>query len=321
MDDKNINEALPDISGVFTIDENNIPSDVIKPDENKPKRNKDYSPILLSDPGQQKLDRKEQKKLKAQKKAEKRAEKRKRIKKRVILCLVCIAVVAAAVFGIKTAVDISRRPIGEIVRSRTGSISSHYDTEALLTSSVTGEGQVKTVAVFSENDYDIYSISKGLTAEITLEGGTAANGRVISIEREASDSPVMEKIREAFPDGEYSAGVNYVITVQTDLDSGAGSDSAVALRIITATADSAVIVPSTAVHKDGARFYVWTYKPFSKTAEKQEVSVGIEADGFCEISRGLKNDVRVVSAFSCEDDVLKDVMKIKVLKTDTENIN
>lgn len=314
MDKKDQNTSLPDISGVFDIDESSIPSDVIAPDAGAGERPKDYEPILLNDPVQEKLDKKEEKKQKALRKAEKREAKRKQTKKRVIIVAVCAAVFLAAVFGVKFAVDSSRRPTGDIIRSYTGSIARHYDTEALLTSAVVGQGEIKTVAVFSENDYDIYSITKGLSAEITIEDSPVITGRVIDITHEASDSSVTQKIMEAFPDGEYSSGMNYVITVETDTDYAVTDNIVGDIRIITSISDNAVLVPSTAVHKDGAKYYVWIYKPLSRTAVRQEVSVGINSDGLTEITKGLKNDTRVVSSFSCEDEQLTETMKIKVNK-------
>ncbi len=312
MEENKNSSSLPDISGVFHIDEKNIPTEMIAPDEES--RTRTHEPIMLSDPVQEKLNKAELKKRKAQKKAEKRAEKRKKAKKRFILVLVFLFVVAAAVFGIKFAVENSRRPTGEIFRSYTGSISEHYDTKALLTTAVVGKGSVKTVAVFSENNYDIYSISKGLSAEITLSDGSTIGGRITDVSKENSDSPMIEKLKTVFPDGEYSAGVNYLITAETDTDKSLTEDTVADIRVITSIADGTVLVPSTAVHKDGAKYYVWTYKPLTKTAEKQEVSVGIEADGVSEITKGLKTDVRVVSTFDCEDDQLSESMKIKVKK-------
>ncbi len=314
MDDKQNNENLPDISGVFDIDENDIPSVVISQDEEASARPKDYEPILLSDPVQQKLDKKEQKKKKAQKKEEKLAEKRKQFKKRVIICAVFVAVVAGAVFGIKAGVDYSRRPTGTIAASYTGSISAHYDTKALLTTTVTEQGQVKTVALFSENDFDVYSISKGLPVTITLENDATAEGRIVSIDSERSDSDIVEKIREAFPDGEYSSGNNWVITIETDLGSGVQDNTVADISIMTSISDNAVLVPASAVHKIGARKYVWVYKPFSHTAQRQEVSVGIESDGIAEITKDLKEDTNVVAEFSCGDDALSEKMKIKAPK-------
>lgn len=312
MEENKNSSSLPDISGVFRIDENNIPSEMIAPDAEAASRVRNHDPIMLSDPEREKMDKAERRKLKAQKKAEKRAAKRKKAKKIFILALVFIGVVAAAVFGIKFAVENSRRPTGDIFRSYIGSISEHYDAGALLTTAVVGKGSVKTVAVFTENDYDIYSIRKGLSAEITLPDGGVLTGKVMDISKEPSDATMIEKLKLAFPDGEYSAGVNYLITVETEAKADLTEDVIAGIRITTALADEAILVPAGAVHKDGAKTYVWTYKPLTKTAEKQEVSVGIEADGLAEITKGLKNDVRVVSSFSCEDDQLTDTMKIKV---------
>lgn len=312
MEDKQTGTPLPDISGVFDIDESSIPTDMIAPDTDSASRAGNHPPILLNDPEQIKQNKKEQKKKNALKKAEKREAKRKRARKRLIIAAVFVGVVAAAVFGVKFAVDNSRRPTGEVVRAYTGSIAEHYDTRVLLTSAVIGQGQVGTAAVFSENDYDIYSVSKGLSARITLDDGSEFTGTVTDISREPSDSAVMEKIRTVFPDGEYSSGMNYVITVTADSDAAAHEDVTADIRVITAESDETVLVPSTAVHKDGAKFYVWTYKPFTKTAQKQEVSVGIEADGVSEITKGLKTDTRVVAVFDCGDDMLTDSLKIKV---------
>lgn len=311
MEERKNDPSLPDISGVFDIDEKSIPTEMIAPEAANDPKTRSHAPILLSDPTKEKLDRAERKKLRAQKKAEKRAARRKKIKKIFILVLVCVIAAAAAVFGIKYAVDNSRRPTGDIFRSYVGSVSEHYDTQALLTQAVVDKGTVKTVAIFSENDYDVYSISKGLTAIITLADGTTAEGKVTDIVQEQTDSPVLEKLKTAFPDGEYSSGVNYVITVATDAP-GAAEDAITDIRVITSVADNAVLVPTTAIHKNGAKYYVWIYKPLTHTALRQEVSVGVEADGVSEITKGLKNDVRVVSSFDCEDDMLTETMKIKV---------
>lgn len=316
MDDMKKDGNLPDISGVFNIDENSIPNVIIARDSDRAEHHRDYEPILLSDPAGQKKEKKERKKLKRLKKEEQLAQKRKKLKQRAIICLVFAAVVAAAVFGIKTAVDCSRRPLGTITTSCTGSVAAHYDTKAVLTTDVSESGKVRTVAVFSENDYDVYSVSTGLSAVITVEEGVTAQGTVTSIERETSDSPVMEKIREAFPDGEYSAGINYVITVETDLDANIQDGIIADVSITTAVSDNTVTVPSTAVHKSDARAYVWIYKPFSHTAQRREVSVGISADGISEITKGLKADERIVAVFSCEDSELGEKLKIKVNKNE-----
>ena len=312
MEKEQNNSSLPDISGVFDIDDSNIPADILAGASSAPERPRDYEPILLTDPVQEKLKKKELKKLKTQRKEEKKAKKRKKRRKRALLILLAAAFAAAAALGIKFAVDYSRRPVCETVRSYTSSISGHYDTKALLTSDVSRTGELITAALFSENDYDIYSVTKGLPAKITVDESNFADGTVTDIRQETSDSPVMDKIRSAFPDGEYSSGINYVITVQTDMTVPGQEDMIADISVITAQADNAVIVPTSAVHKLGTGFYVWIFKPFTKTAVKQEVSVGIESDGFSEITKGLKTDTAVVSVFGCPEEELTDTMKIKL---------
>ena len=302
---------LPDISGVFNIDESKIPKTIIdKPKETQPK--KPTESILL--PSENKPDAKKQEKAqRAVVKTKKKEAKRKALRSRLILAGVALLAVLALVLVIRAAVLDRKKPVVSLGEVISETITAHYDADGSVLNQPTDEHAASYYAVFVENDYDKYGLQKGQRASVRLNEEVTVSGVVADIRKEGSDSDVISWLISVFSGASYSTASNYTVFIALDESSYIEENVPVHVTVTTGIAEDVLTVPSGAVHKDAeGKSYVWLYKSFGKKLKLQEVTVGLEADGRVEIRSGLSAGNLVVAGVLGENTELGNNVKVKV---------
>ena len=302
---------LPDISGVFNIDESRIPKTIIeKPKE--PVSKKPTESILL--PPQNKAEEKKQEKARrAAVKTKQREAKLKALRARLILAGLVLLGVLALALVIRGAVLDHKKPTVVLSQAARETLTSHYDADGSVLAQATDEYNVTYYAVFVENDYDVYGLQKGQRAAVRLTEEETVSGVVADIRKEESDSNVISWLISVFSGTSYSTAANYTVFIALDESSFIEENAQVHVTVTTGIAENVLTVPEGALHKDEeGQSYVWLYKSFGKKIKRQDVSVGMETDGKAEIRSGLEADDFVVSGVLGENTDLGNNIKVKV---------
>ncbi len=302
---------LPDISGVFNIDESRIPKTIIdKPRETVSART--TGGILLPDekPAETKKREKQQR---AEAKTKKKEAKRKVMRSRMILAGVALVVILALVLAIRAAVLDHKKPTVTLTQVARETLTSHYDADGSILMQATDEYTASYYAVFVENDYDVYGLQKGQRANVQLNDEVAVSGVVSDIRKEESDSAIISWLISVFSGASYSTASNYTVFIALDESSYIEENAPVHVTVTTGIAENVLCVPSGAVYKEDGQHYVWVYKSWGKKLQRQDVSVGLETDGKTEIRSGLSEDDFVVTDVLGDNTELYDKVKVKTV--------
>lgn len=302
---------LPDISGVFNIDESKIPKTII----DKPKETgsaKKTGGILLPDekPAETKKREKQQR---AEVKTKKKEAKRKAMRSRILLAGAALVVVLALALAIRAAVLDHKKPTVALTQVSRETLTAHYDADGSILMQATDEYTASYYAVFVENDYDVYGLQKGQRANVQLNDEVAVSGVVSDIRKEESDSAVISWLISVFSDGSYSTASNYTVFIALDESSYIEENAPVHVTVTTGIAENVLTVPSEAIYKEDAQHYVWVYKSWGKKLLRKDVSVGLETDGRIEIRSGLSEDDFVVTDVLGDNTELYDKVKVKTV--------
>lgn len=303
--------SLPDISGVFDIDESRIPSKIIeKPVETKPTA---PTESILLKPETRAEEKRIEKERKATVKQKKKTARMKALKKNVILVGIAAVLLLAAVLGIRGMIKNRNMPQVLVSSAKVETLTSHYDTEGTILKEDPDKDDSPYYAVFVENDYDVYGLQKGQRATVTISEEVSVTGVVQDIRKEESDSNIIERLKALFTGGSFSTAANITVYISLD-DADYAADSAqVQISVVTGISEDAVTVPTEALHKDeSGQHYVWVYKSSSKKVKRQDVTVGLETDGVSEIKRGLSEGDFVVTDVVSENKELYNNAKVKL---------
>ncbi len=306
---------LPDISGVFNIDDSRVPTKILaKPETNKPAQES----ILLPREPKKEEKRRPQENVQ-QKKAEKARRKnvkRRVMRQRLVLGALAVIVIAALALLVRGAILNSKKPVVQVTEVTRGTITSTYEAEGSVLSEVSENALPKLYVVFVENDYDVYGLQKGQRAEIHVTEETSVTGVVADIRKEESDSGIISRLISIFSGATYSTAANYAVIISPDDETALEENFPVRVTVTTGVAEDVLTVPSGAVNKDNEQqHYVWVYKSMGKKLKRQDVSVGLSANGVTEIKRGLSEGDFVVSDVLGDNIELYNNVKVK-LSTD-----
>ena len=301
---------LPDISGVFDIDENKIPKTIIdKPIQ--PPAAKQTQSILL--PGEKPAEtKKREKQERAQVKAKKKEAQRKVLRSRLIMAGLALLAVLLLALGIRAAILEHNKPTVAVTEVARETLTSHYDTQGSVMAQAQDEYTTVYYAVFVENDYDVYGLQKGQRALVQLNEEVTVSGVVSDIRKEESDSTVISWLISVFSGASYSTASNYTVFIALDESSYIEKDAPVQITVTTGVAEDVLSVPAGAINKEDAQHYVWVYKSLGKKLKRQDVSVGLETDGKVEIRSGLSEGDFVVTDVLGDNTELFNNVKVKL---------
>lgn len=342
MSDKNYDDFYPDLSGIFNIDEKDIPKVPIKKTENdqsyisqtrkkerqqrperrpaqkrsssdanssvqrrSPQRNSSRQPeerVLTAERPERHLSPEERERRRKLK----REKELKKAKTRLILILSAILIVIAGVFAIKGAIANSKKPVVTLEKTVSEPMERSYSSEAAVLKNPFG-----TYAVLIDNDYDVHYLEKKQQAEVILNEDTVFHGVVDKIQEEDQEGTFFEKIAAALLKEHPETSVYTVYISLSDPDGILKDGDKVNVKIITKSIDKAITVPTEAIRNDNGQSYVWLYHSIKKVISRQDISTGITADGKTEITAGLSKGDIVVKTFSCEEAELHNGMKVK----------
>ena len=303
MSENKINHELPDISGLFDIDDSSIPSEII---DKVPTSAPITSPILTSDEAMKRLPKEERKEIERDNKSRKRraaAKSRKNTMKKVAIILIAIML---GISIIDFTIDRAKMPSVTVDSPVIQTLTRYYEATAVAISK-----QGKSYAALVDNDYDLHFITIGQPVEVTLQDGTKISGSVAEIKEEKPEDELISKNFSVLTGTLPSTSV-YAIYIALDENSAdIISGSVLTAKIITKTAENAVTVPESAVIKDNEGCYVWAYSSFKKCLKRVDVTVGITVDGITEITSGLEKSDKIAVAFSCLPEQLYVDIKVK----------
>lgn len=295
MSDKNTDELFPDITGIFEIDESSIPNVPISRTDGADTKRPRGRVLTVPEP-KRKPTKEEQKREKAETKKKQREEKIRIAKTRAILILSAVVVVLIGTMVIRAVIANSKKPVISVEKAVVDSIERSYSSDAAAVKNPFG-----TYAVLIDNDYDIHFLEKKQTAEVTLTDGTLLNGTVDKIQEEDQEGSFFDKIANALL-GERPETSVYTVYVSVNDPEGLMKDGdKVSVKIFTKKVDKAVLVPSSAVFTEDAQSYVWLYHSMKKVLSRQDVTVGISADGRTEILSGISKGDTVMTESNSEE--------------------
>ncbi len=307
-DDKH---SLPDISGVFDIDESRIPNKIIE----RPADTKIPSPSesILLRPENRAQEKQMEKEYKTTVKQKKKQARRTAFKQKAIVAGIAAVLILVAALGIRSLILNRNTPQVTVAPAATETLTTHYDTTGFMLQEDPLNPESPFYAVFVENDYDLAKLKKGQRATITISEDVSISGVVQDIRGEEADSSVITRLKALTTNGSFSAASNITVYISMDDPDYAVENTAVAITVNTDVAPDAVTVPAEAIFKDetGATF-VWLLKSGGKKVKRQDVSVGIEADGRVEIKSGLAEGDSVVTAILGENAELFNNAKVTV---------
>ena len=303
-DTNNAGDVLPDISGIFNINDEQASGRTVEKSTETPHRSER---ILTAEEGVKHLPKPERKKMKKAARKERRAAAFKKAKTRAIIILsaVLVALIAAGVIWLRIAEK--KKPAVSVAKVTVETVERAYTDAAVIVSD--GKG---VFAVMIDNDYDVHYLTKNLTAQLETASGEILSGKVTEIREEKPGTDSFSFLTAALLGAEPEVPV-YTVRIApeaTELPLTAGEK--VTARVITETAENALAVPTSAVLMDGAQPYVWVFHSFTKKLTRQDIAVGISSDDKTEVLRGLKKGVSVVSGSSAAPSELYDGVRVKM---------
>lgn len=304
------NQDLPDISGVFKIDDAKIPTRIIEKKPEDAARKPAGEPVMLRGPvtrEERKAEKLEQQERKLQRKA---AAKKRRRGKAIRLLAAAAAVVCLILLAVGM-VARAKRPTVTLAVAEKGTVASHYDNTATVVRDPAGTGEERLYAVFVENNFDVYGLEKNMPARLTNAEGRTVTGIVTDIRKEESSSSLIERIMQLLTDSVVATNANYTVIVLPDDPTAVTENETLQVQVITREARDVLTVPAVAVRKDGDQPYVWVYRSFGKKLTRRDVSVGLSADGITEIRSGLEGGDAVAVSWSCEETDLHDGIRVR----------
>ena len=292
-DDKNKN-SLPDISGIFDVDDSRIPEHLINRPDLTSKRERDSGEgVLLENRQPTKAEQ-----LKKQQRVRRRgnaAKKRRLHRKRINTALIVLAAVIVLALGIKAAVANSKKPTVEIYTVTVGAVQQLYDSPGSVVTAAAAGSPILTYAVIPENSYDLMNIAVGNKAMIKSSAGVQFEAKVAAIENESADTELTSELKEALPEKEFSASANILIYVKPDAPMNAADGEKVSVSIITDECTDTPFVPDECIITDKDGSYVWAVNRFTKVLSKKYITTALSAGGNTAVLGGLKKNERVVS--------------------------
>lgn len=301
MSEKNINE-YPDISGLFDIDKDELPDELIPKEKTS---SKIRTPFLTADEPKE-LTKAEIKEENKQKKKEIRKKKKEKLRKKSVLAISLILIFVIAFEVISFFVADSKKPVISTEKPITETICRYHSAKGIAVT-VNNKKQI----VIIDNDYDVHYIEKGQTVQITIENAGELKGTVTDIKEQAPDTEYIKSYAQALTGTQPSTPVYAVFITPENEEPLKKEGTPVNAKIITKQSENTFTVPSTAIQYNGNQPYVWIYSPIKKTLTKQDVKTGISSDGKTEISAGIKKNNRIVVNCSKDFSVLYEGIKVK----------
>lgn len=309
MSDKNkenkTNPELPDISGIFDIDEKKIPDRIIKKDPDTDK--KIDNPILTSDEARKVLPKEDRKILKKEDRERKKIRFNKKIKKNLIIAAAVAAVIL--IIAIIAGAGLKEPELPEITVAVPSiePMASYYEVETGKAFTV-NDYQGKLIAFF-DNKYDTHMLKEGLSAMVTSADGKQVNGKIIRISGQETDSAIIRNYYEKI-EGKKASTKTYVVYIKPDDQSLFRTDGEIAKSVVITTEyiENALSVPAAAIiTENGAddtklndAYYVLIYSETDSTVSRLPVTIGIEEDGKIQITSGLEPTAKIVTGRSEE---------------------
>lgn len=297
---------LPDLSGLFQINENEIPDEIIK---KEPVKQQSGESILLAKEAVDTLPKPQRKVIHKERKQYKR-------KQTILLARKRIAVIAAAVIALVLTIslisffaDRAKRPEITFEKVRKETVVSYAKNTG-----VTYSNGNSIEAVFIDNDYDVNFITTGQTVQMTTPDGLAVNGMVKEIKEEPAGSELITKYYNILTGTIPATSVYAVYILPDSTESFTQAGLAVDIQVITGTSEDTLTVPSSAILTENGQTFVWIYSSFSKEISRQNVTVGISYDGRTEVTSGLRRSQKVVSSSSCLAEELSEGIKVRAKK-------
>lgn len=313
MDEKKSGSGLPDISGVFNVNDSDIPDRLLdKPEARKTDRPQDRRGIIFTEQTTKEELLKKQRTVRRRGNA---AKKRRLRKRRMITAAAVIAAAVIAVFAVKTAVENSKRPTVELYTVTVGAVRSTYESQAAVVTAATGKNPIATYAVIPENSYDLNGIKTGQTAMITNSDGKVYEAHVTDIAEESADTALTDSVGSALTDKTLSAASNIFIYVKPDAPMNEADGTVLSVCIITAEVNDVTFVPNECIYRDSNGAFVWTVSSFGKTLAKKYVTVSLSANGCTAVIGGLKKNEKTVykTVTDTAERPLTEGQKVKVI--------
>lgn len=304
MNDKN-NSNLPDLSGLFQIDEKDIPDEII---QKEPVKKTMGESILLTKEAVNTLPKPQRKAINKEKKQKKRTQQINTAKKRIIAIGAAVISLIFIISLISFLADRSKRPEVTFAKVQKETIVAYANNTG-----VTYSNGSSIEAVFIDNDYDVNFISSGQTVQMTTEDGLTVNGMVKEIREEPVGSDIITKYYNILTGTMPSTSVYAVYVLPDSTESFTQAGVPVDIHVITGTSEKTLTVPSTAIRTDNGLPFVWIYSSFTKEISRQNVTVGISYDGRTEILSGVKRSQKVISSSDITQELTQGI-KVRATK-------
>ncbi len=303
----NKNELYPDISGLFNIDEKDIPTEII---EKAPASKEIKKPILNSDEALKSLPKASRKAITKDKKQRKRRNKMGMARKKIITSVSIVLAVIIAFGFIGYFISEHNKPSVSCEKPAKESISIHTDAIGVTYTDATGMS-----IVFIDNEYDTHKIEAGQKADL-VSAELKTTGTVYAIKEELPESDLITNHYSILASGSLSADTPpetavYAVYIRPDnAEEFTVAGKPVSVKVHTTVSEETLTVPSSAVITDETGTYIWVYSIWTKSVSVKAVTTGIVSDGKTEITSGIKKSSRVV--ISGDINELADGVKVKV---------
>lgn len=319
MDENKNGSFLPDISGVFDVNDSDIPDRLLdKPKQKNTARQEEHG-VIFTDRTTKEEQLKQQRTVRRRGNAKKLRRLRKR---RLTAAAAVIILLAAAVFAVKTAVAVSKRPVVGIYTVTVGSVRSTYSSSAAVVTAAADSSPITTYALIPENSYDLNGIKTGQSAAVTNADGKTYEAHVTAITEENADTALTETVKTALPDKTLSASSNIFIYVKPDAPMNESDGTVLSVTIITAEVNDVTFVPDECIFGDKNGSFVWTVSRFGKVLTKKYVTVSLSANGYTSVVGGLKKNERVVckTVTDTAERPLSDGLKVRIASSEDSEV-
>ena len=344
----------PDLSGVFQIDDNEIPTNIIlqkQPETPESAAARAAEPILLRKPGEARRQtensrrkpaprpeasyarsrepvllrqpddaqaRRDQK-LALEERQRMREERRRKQRRNALIRRVAVFGGAAVILIVLLTVAF-HKPVPQILTEnvREAAVEASFTVQAALIQDPLGTGEEYLYAVAALTPEEAASVQENSKVKLVYDDAKTVTGVVSAIRTEPADSSLLETLGTLLPAFTVQEdGVTLAVMLPDDPAAVLGGD-VVSAQVVTAESRQTLTVPRRALRTDGTDVYVWVYgaKGAGKKLTRRTVTVGLLSDDAAEITNGLEKGETVVIGCTLPPTDVKDGMKVKIVKTE-----
>ncbi len=159
-------------------------------------------------------------------------------------------------------------------------------------------------------------LEKGQKVLFAEDAAASHTGSVTQITQADANGALILKLATLLPESRIAPGANTVALILPDEPGFLQTENEVRTVSVSTASERGLTLPLSVMHQEADGWYVWlyTHSGVKRSVKRQPVKTGLVTETKAVITDGLEEGAAVAKAFSVSDDALKDGMSVLVQK-------